>query len=464
MGTKNKQRRAAKAKRRAKDRSRRSGHVGQGGWRRPGARADGRSAKPGFSAAERIRVLLERAAEALRRHDETFVDDAIATLAASDAKLVDRESEGALLMLIALLWDNGWQPAEAVRHARRADGRAGRLVATVVAADHAHRDPGTLHPAWSAQLDALDLPALGDAGGWLGSFARRESLPRAALVMTVVVALEILSGVGPLNTIIPPPGADQRTVADDLAASVDDPVLVRVRALLAQAESTTFEAEAETFTAKAQELIARHALDMAVVWAQRSPDERPTTIRLAIDDPYADVKSLLLQRVAEHSRCSAVHHPRYSLSSLIGFRSDVAAAQMLFTSLLVQSQAALQSEASRAGPGSRTRSRSFRSSFLLAFTHRVDQRLAEVNAAVAATVDAEHTESLLPVLAARDRAVHDQVAELFGSLQSSAVRRGSDAAGWVRGTMAADLAQLNFGDLSDSFADHAPQPTPVIGT
>ena len=37
------------------------------------------------------------------------------------------------------------------------------------------------------------------------------------------------------------------------------------RALLAQAESTTFEAEAESFTAKAQQLMARHAIDAAMV-------------------------------------------------------------------------------------------------------------------------------------------------------------------------------------------------------
>lgn len=135
---------------------------------------------------------------------------------------------------------------------------------------------------------------------------------------------------------------------------------------------------------------------------------------------------------------------------------------MLFTSLLVQSQAALRAEATKAGPGGRTRRRSFRSSFLLAYTHRIDERLTAINAAVERCAEADSTEPLLPVLAARDSAVDDVVAELFGSLQSNAVRGGSDAAGWVRGTLAADLAQLNFGDLDDSAAEPAPPATPEL--
>lgn len=35
--------------------------------------------------------------------------------------------------------------------------------------------------------------------------------------------------------------------------------------------------------------------------------------------------------------------------------------------------------------------------------------------------------------------------ELFGPLQASSVRGGGDAAGWVRGRLAADLAELHAG-------------------
>ena len=244
-------------------------------------------------------------------------------------------------------------------------------------------------------------------------------------------------------------------------AAVDDPVLVKVRALLAQAESTTFDAEAAAFTAKAQELMARHAIDAAVLWASSERDERPTTIRLPIDDPYADIKALLLHYVAVRSRCRAVRHVHYGLVSVVGFASDVAAAELLFTSLLVQSQVALQAEGAKAAPGARARSRSFRSSFLLSYTRRIDQRLAEINAAVEGGA-VDDRGSLLPVLAARDDAVDDAVAEMFGELRPDVVRGGSDVAGWVRGKLAADLAQLTFADLDSADDDPADASRPVL--
>jgi hypothetical protein len=416
-------------------------------------------------------MLIELAADAARRGDQGDLTRAVALLAAGDRELVDRESEGLVLSLLGVLWDNGWQPAEVIRHAARADTRAGRLVAVAVAADHFRRDASTLHPRWAAQVESLALPDVTGPTGWLTTFTSRERLDQWATVRAVVAALGALGGVGPLPTLIPPPGSNQPTTTGDpgARAGVDDPVLVKVRALLAQAESTTFEAEAAAFTAKAQDLMARHAIDAALLWASSERDERPTTIRLPIDDPYADVKALLLHAVARHSRCRAVRHVEDGLMSVVGFASDVAATELLFTSLLVQSQMALQAEGAKAAPGGHTRSRSFRSSFLLGFTRRIDQRLAEINAAVERGAAADDG-SLLPVLAARDSAVDDAVAEMFGELRADIVRGGSDVAGWARGRLAAALAQLNFADLEtaapgngDGATSAASQPALALG-
>ena len=448
MGINNRQRRAAKAKRRVKERSRRSTWYGPHG---AGCRCGDEADEPLFTRGERIRTLVELATVAARRGDHGDLTRAVTLLVASDPVLVDRESEGLLLSLLGALWDNGWQPAEAIRHAARADARAARLVATAVAADHSRRDDSTLHPRWAAQIESLALPDVLGPTGWLATFAVRDRLDRLATVRAVIAALGTLGDVGPLPTLIPPPGATQPATTGDAGAGVDDPVLVKVRALLAQAESTTFEAEAAAFTAKAQELMARHAIDTAVLWASSARDERPTTIRLPLDDPYADIKAVLLDSVARHSRCRAVRHVEYGLMSVVGFASDVAATELLFTSLLVQSQSALQAEGAKAAPGAHTRSRSFRSSFLLGFTRRIDQRLAAINVAVEHGAAADDG-SLLPVLAARDRAVDDAVAAMFGQLRPDLVRGGSDVAGWVRGKLAADLAQLNFADLETAAA------------
>ena len=401
-----------------------------------------------FTPRDQARALLLHAAAALTRGDDSDTRDAMRVLAEIDPIFVERESEAALLSMVGALWQHGWQPAELIRLARRSETRIGLLAVTAVAADHALRVPSTLSPAWAEQVRGLALPRLQSDTGWLAIFAAGEGLDPLGLIRLVVRLLAVLGAAGPLPTIVTPPGAQPDDRMRDARRGRDDPVLVKVRALLAQAESTTFEAEAEAFTAKAQELMARHAIDGALLWARSARDERPITIRLPLDDPYADVKSLLLQRVAHHSRCKSVYHPRYGLSSIVGFASDVAAAEALFTSLLVQSHVALRGEAAKAPPGGRTRSRSFRSSFLLSFVTRIDERLREVTAHVESAATSTQGAALLPALVARESAVEDSVTELFGTLEGVAVRTGSDAAGWARGRIAADQAHLNAGDVA----------------
>lgn len=441
MGKRNRQRRAEKAKQRAKEHAgRRHRSSLPPPW------------EPTLTQAERARMALMGAVDARLRGDTGGEGRFTHALATHDQRLVAREAEDELRRALPRLWDAGWQPAELVRHARRSSARCGRLIATAVLVDHAPRTRATLHPRWAAQVDELaaTTDAVRLATGWLHDLVRRENLQGEAVVATVVHALAACLGVGPLATLLAPPGTSPAGMSrPGPTTAVDDAVLAKVRALLAQAESTTFEAEAATFTAKAQELMARHAIDHALVWERAGRGEAPVTIRLPVDDPYADKKSLLLHIVAEASRCRSVFHERYAMSSIIGFAPDVAAAEVLFTSLLVQSQVALQAESARAPAGSRPRSRSFRSSFLLAYAQRIAERLSVVNEQVVADADAEHGDSLLPVLAARDSVVDDAVADQFGELRSSPVRGASDAVGWARGRLAADRAQLAFGDLDD---------------
>jgi hypothetical protein len=437
MGTNNRQRRAAKVKRRARATTRRS----------PPPREEQRFDSQ-FGTRDEARALLRRAAEALTRDQAIDAREAMRALAEIDPHVVERESEAALLSVVGALWQRGWQPSELIRLARRTDAAVGLLAITAVAADHALRVASTMSPAWAEQIRGLALPKIPSNTGWVSVVAVREGLDRLGLILLVVRLLAVLVAAGPLPTIICPPGAQPDDRTRDPLRGVDDSVLVKVRALLAQAESTPFEAEAEAFTAKAQELMARHAIDGALLWARSARDEPPITIRLPLDDPYADIKSLLLQSVAHHSRCKSVYHPRYALSSIVGFASDVASAEALFTSLLVQSHAALRSEAASALPGGRARSRSFRSSFLMSFVCRIDQRLGEVTAHVESVAASRHAAALLPALIDRRNAVEDLVEELFGTLEGVAMRAGTDPVGWARGRIAADQAHLNAGEVA----------------
>jgi hypothetical protein len=355
MGTNNKQRRQAKAKQRAEDARRRASRASSG-WRdQPHDREHAR---------EEQRDSIRRALWAVSglRYVRDGSSAAMFALETSEWHDVAAEAEPLLEMLVGQLWSRGWQPAELVRHARRREPRVGRIVASAIAADHRHRDPRTMHGSWIAQVDEI---AGGCAEpGWLTALSVEEGWRQPMPLLLVIQAGRLLASTGSLPTILPPPGSDPDSfdVVADEAPPADDPVLAKVRALLAQAESTTFEAEAETFMAKAQQLIARHAIDTALLWSRSARTTKPVTIRIPIDDPYADQKTLLLHIVAQSSQCRAILHDDVALMSVVGFAPDVAACEMLYTSLLVQSQTAMQAEAATAPPRARVRGRAFRSS------------------------------------------------------------------------------------------------------
>lgn len=437
MGKQNRQRRAAK--RRARDARDRAADREP----RTAARSTSERRAPASPVAI-IRNLLVGAA----RGDRSAAIVATRELQSCEPALVAHCAEVLLLHDLAWAWAHGWQPAEIVRHIRRVTtGPAARLALHAIAADHAVRPPTTIDPRWLQQLDALDLPVEASDRNWLRRFAGDGRIEWASAIVIVVDLLQTLGSLGALPIILPPPGsADAGRI--DLTSPVDDPILARVRALLAQAESTSFEAEAETFTAKAQELMTRHAIDEALLDARAARDDSPITLRVPVDDPYADAKSLLAHRVAEQTRCRAVYDGVHALVSIVGLARDVAACEVLFTSLLVQASTAMHAASSGAPAGARTRSRGFRSSFWLAYAMRVGERLAEINQRIVHEADADSGGALVPVLARRQARVDQAVDTMFGPLRTSSVRGGYDGAGWASGRAAAEAAHLNAGALT----------------
>jgi hypothetical protein len=219
--------------------------------------------------------------------------------------------------------------------------------------------------------------------------------------------------------------------------NVEPKVLSRVRALLAKAESTTFPEEADALMAKAQELMGRHAIDRAMVAGR--DHGKPSSSRILVEDPYATAKSLLLAAVGHATRCKAVWSKTSRVMTVFGYADDLAAVELLYTSLLLQATSAMSAAARGGDP--RTRSRAFRHAFLVAYAHRIGRRLAEVTASTIEDADREHGGSLLPVLARRDAEIDAAVAEAFPRL-SRARTSASDASGWAAGVTAADRAAL----------------------
>ena len=244
-----------------------------------------------------------------------------------------------------------------------------------------------------------------------------------------------------LNALREEPPTITRDGVEEQVRGLDGPVLTRIRALLRKAESTDFDHEAEALTAKAQELITRHAVDEALVEGER-PAGSTVARRILLDDPYLDVKGLLVTEVAAASRCSAVLARRMGWVTVFGHVTDVAACELLVTSLQAQALHGMARIGSVVDAHGRSRTRSFRRAYLMGFAVRVGERLQAAAAQVISDVD-EGSGGALPVLASRAVAAEQAVAAAFPDLQQRTISPGSSSAGYVAGQTAADLASLN---------------------
>ena len=157
-----------------------------------------------------------------------------------------------------------------------------------------------------------------------------------------------------------------------------NPILSKVRKLLALAEDpAATEHEAEVYTAKATQLIADYGIDRALL-ACADPASDPVRDRLVtLDAPYAADKLDLLATIAQRLRCTAVQRtrrgdgPRELSLHLFGHASDLERAELLFTSLLLQSATAL----ARTPVPPREHKAAFRRSWLAGFRMAVGRRL-----------------------------------------------------------------------------------------
>jgi hypothetical protein len=443
MSTRNRERR--KAKQRARERHRRD-RVG------PGAEAPGGMfARP--SAAELADALVVDAVIALDRGDAEEFERCLKVLADGPGgpgrqRVVTDAAVGRLLHDIGHAWARGWQPVDLARLvARRFGPRHVRLAADLVAGQLRGYAAATIDERWDAQLRALGATVWWRRDDrYLEDWGGREGLDWAATVRCALEVLYVLDTLPEIARLCPPPGTARRGSlgADRLPPSVaDEGALNRVRAMLAKAESTEFAEEAEAFTAKAQELMARHSIDYALLAARTGARDEPGGIRVGIDNPYEAAKALLLQEVAEANRCRTVWSRNLGFATVLGYPTDVDGVELLYTSLLVQATTAMVHAGSRRDAAGRSRTRSFRQSFLNAYAIRIGQRLrsATEQAGRDATA-AVGGDRLLPVLAGRDDAVRKTLQALFPEFVNHQVTI-NNRDGWVSGRAAADRASLH---------------------
>lgn len=417
--------------------------VGPGGVG-PGAAGTGR-ARP---SAETISTVLLSAAREHWAGDTQAaarIGAVVADRCAETPDLVAAAVRGAVTPLITAAWERGWTPEDLHQVARRRlDAPGGSYLVDAIADESVRYAKATVPQRWQEDLRQIGAhvwwePA--QTGGHLQQWTRRRGRSLAEALTTVIEVLATLLALPALPRTMPPPGS--AVAAAPPRRGVDQKMLARVRALLAKAESTTFPDEAEALSAKAQELMSRYSLERIVIDSAASPgaDPHPAAARrLWLDNPYVAAKALLVGAVAEANRCRTVLSEGLGFTTVLGDEVDLEIVELLSTSLLVQATRAMVSAGSQITRTGRSRTRSYRQSFLIAYATRIGERLTTARDVGAAAV--ADPARLLPVLAAREQVVD----ELFESMFPRSVSRSysvGNAAGWHAGRAAADLAVLD---------------------
>lgn len=229
-------------------------------------------------------------------------------------------------------------------------------------------------------------------------------------------------------------------------AAITDTYLTRIQALLDKAESTTFPEEAEALIAKAQELMARHAIDEAMLAGLATSRDQVQAEQLVVQAPYASAKVGLLSAAARANRCRVVVGKGPSgtqVCTVVGFPDDLANVTTLFASLSVQATRFMLAAPVPRGDTPRR----FRHAFLTAFGLRIGERLREAERQAAQEAEAERAgagaagPSVSVVLASREAMVDEDLAKRFPLLRTRRIS-ASSAAGWQGGRKAADRANL----------------------
>jgi len=225
-------------------------------------------------------------------------------------------------------------------------------------------------------------------------------------------------------------------------SQVADPLLARVRKLLAKAENAgVTAAEAQALTAKAAELMAKYGIDRALLAAERPETDRPADRVIDVGSPWARVQAHLLCGLASALRCQCVILPRPGPGSRIhmfGFSSDLERTDVLYTSLLVQmwqGLAAAQIPAWSRSP------RAWRRSWLLGFAAAVVARVRAAEEEVTSRATAPEARSgsqTALVLADRALVIRRNIEQAYPVTRKSQVTYSGSgySAGYTQGQRA----------------------------
>jgi len=215
-----------------------------------------------------------------------------------------------------------------------------------------------------------------------------------------------------------------------------DVALDKIRKLLAMAEAEEITDQArESYNLKAAQLIARYGIDQARLDARQKHPASAGDVRITIDAPYALDKLGLICSIAIPLGCRVVSKRSTTPgrpgqeAHLFGMAADLDRAQILFTSLLVQSTFGLAA----ARVPTYEDPRAFRRSWLAGFAAAVTRRLTAAETAAKAHAAQEDSTTAGPstalVLADRTALVERHLADSYPRLRQARTRQLSGSGG-----------------------------------
>lgn len=392
---------------------------------------------------ETIEFVFAKAVLAARRRDGSAIVHLEALEIDHAKRDVDVTIERQLTGVLRRAWESGWQPRDVVEYMRRAAAESEvMLVTDAIASETTRYAPATVDGRWSEQIDGIGAQRWWpDDRPLLDAWSERYATDAAVVWHIAAIVVGILQALAPLKVTLPLPGSSTAR-ASARTGDVDEKVLVRVRALLAKAESTEYPDEAEALSAKAQQLMTKFSLDRVLVEEGDGgqPDDGVAERRIWLDKPYVSAKAMLVTVVAGVNRCKSVLFNKIGFMSVVGDPADVRMVEVLTTSLLVQANRAMLAHGTQRTVRGQSRTRSYRQSFLVSYAQRIGERLEDGASAVREEMRAD--DRLLPALAARDARVGEKFAELYPDSRKTRIS-ASNQAGWEAGRVAADMANLD---------------------
>lgn len=225
----------------------------------------------------------------------------------------------------------------------------------------------------------------------------------------------------------------------------------KIRKLIAHAEGTNSEEEATNYWSKAQELMARYAIDEAMVRRSKAVNTNIIERRIAdvgIKD-FRGAKIQLLHVVALRNRCKMIDMGNHS--AVVGTDSDTRFVEMLYTSLMLEGWRCMLADRKK-DPEGRARPNPYALNWLVAYTNRINSRLAEANRKAQEAAQSEAKEGTVAiVLRDHQQKVEEEFNKLYPFTKKGRTSRPRD---WMEGAYSAGKAAGSNANLQPGVNPH----------